>query len=594
MEAKEQGKKNYNLDVAESPPKSAEYEAVVRAGPHLRPLQQAHAYIVVTGCHRSRALLTKLLTLSCAAGSISYTRSLFRSVSHPDSFLFTSLINASSKFGFSLDAIIFYRRMLLSRIAPSTYTFTSVIKACAHLSALRLGTIIHSHVLASGHASDSFVQAAFVAFYAKSSALGVARKVFDKMPQPSLVAWNSMISGYEQNGLANEAVGLFNKMRELGIEPDSATFVCVLSACSQLGSLDLGCRVHDYIVSSGIRVNVVLATSLINMFSRCGDVRRARAVFDSVNERNVITWTAMISGYGMHGHGVQAMELFHGMKAWGIVPNNVTFVAVLSACAHAGLIDEGRFVFASMKHEFDLVPGVEHHVCMVDMFGRAGLLNEAYQFVKGLSPEELVPAIWTAMLGACKMHKNFDIGVEVAEYLISEEPENPGHYVLLSNMYALAGKMDRVESVRNIMIQKGLKKQVGYSTVDFNNKTYLFSMGDKSHPETNAIYHYLDELMWRCKEAGYAPVSESAMHELEEEEREYALRYHSEKLAVAFGLMKTSHGMTLRIVKNLRICEDCHSAIKFISIVTNREIIIRDKLRFHHIREGSCSCLDYW
>lgn len=404
-----------------------------------------------------------------------------------------------------------------------------------------------------------------------------------------------MISGYDQNGLANEAMTLFRKMNELGLRPDSATFVSVSSACSQIGSLELGCWVHDSIVSNGIRVNVILGTSLINMFSRCGDVSRARAVFDSMSEGNVIAWTAMISGYGMHGYGVEAMELFYKMKKEnGLVPNSVTFVAVLSACAHAGLIREGRQIFASMREEYGMVPGLEHHVCMVDMLGKAGLLTEAYQFIKELSPEELVPAVWTAMLGACKMHKNFDFGVEAAQHLITLEPENPSHYVLLSNMYAFAGRMDRVESVRNVMIQRGLKKQVGYSSIDVNNKTYLFSMGDKSHPEINEIYRYLDGLIWRCKEAGYASIPELAMHELEEEEREYALRYHSEKLAVAFGLMKTSHGTTLRIVKNLRICEDCHSAVKFISVVTNREIVIRDKLRFHLFKEGSCSCLDYW
>lgn len=403
-----------------------------------------------------------------------------------------------------------------------------------------------------------------------------------------------MISGYEQNGFATEAMALFHKMRESEVRPDSATYVSVSSACSQIGSLELGCWVHDNIISNGILVTVILGTSLINMFSRCGDVSKARAIFDSMSDGNVIAWTAMISGYGMHGHGVEAMELYNKMKASGLAPNTVTFVAVLSACAHAGLIREGQKVFASMREEYGVVPGVEHNVCMVDMLGKAGLLTEAYRFIEGLGPKELVPAVWTAMLGACKMHKNFDLGAEAAQNLISLEPENPSHYVLLSNMYALGGRMDRVESVRNVMIQRGLKKQLGYSSIDVDNKTYLFSMGDKSLPETNEIYHYLDGLMSRCKAAGYAPVPESAMHELEEEEREYALRYHSEKLAVAFGLMKTSHGMTLKIVKNLRICEDCHSAIKFISVVTNREIIVRDKLRFHHFKEGSCSCLDYW
>lgn len=484
--------------------------------------------------------------------------------------------------------------MRLANISPSNYTFTSVIKACAILSALRLGREIHSHVFVSGYGSDSFVQAALVAFYAKSGDLCVSRIVFDKMPERSVVAWNSMISGFEQNGFSREAIGLFYQMREWGVEPDSTTFVSVLSGCAQLGAIGLGCWVHDYVVSNGFDVNVVLGTSLINMYSRCGNVTKAREVFDLMSERNVISWTAMISGYGIHGYGREAMELFGQMRVHGPRPNDVTFVSVLSACAHAGLIQEGRCAFADMRQEYGLVPGVEHHVCMVDMLGRAGLLNEAYQFVKELNPGELAPAIWTAMLGACKMHKNFDLGVQVAEHLLAVEPENPGHYVLLSNIYALAGKMDRVELIRNMMIRKGLKKQVGYSTIEVGQKTYLFSNGDKSLPETEEIYRYLDELMSRCSEAGYAPTHKSVMHELEEEEREYALRYHSEKLAIAFGLLKTSPGLTIRVVKNLRMCEDCHSAIKYISVVSNREIIVRDRLRFHHFNNGSCSCLDYW
>ncbi|KAE7995686.1 hypothetical protein FH972_000457 [Carpinus fangiana] len=573
---------------------SPAYQALLRAGPRIRPLQQVHAQIVVLGKCRSLALLTKLLTLACAAGSIVYTRRLFHTVPDPDSFLFNSLIKGSSKLGFPKDAVFFYRRMGLASILPSNYTFTSVIKACADLSALRLGREIHSHVLVSGYGSDSFVQAALVAFYAKSGDLCVARKLFDKMPEKTVVAWNSMISGYEQNGFSREAIGLFYQMREWGVEPDSTTFVSVLSGCAQLGAIGLGCWVHDYVVSHGFDVNVVLGTSLINMYSRCGNVTKAREVFDLMSERNVISWTAMISGYGIHGYGREAMELFGQMRVHGPRPNNVTFVSVLSACAHAGLIQEGRCAFADMRSEYGLVPGVEHHVCMVDMLGRAGLLNEAYQFVKELNPGELAPAIWTAMLAACKMHKNFDLGVQVAEHLLAVEPENPGHYVLLSNIYALAGKMDRVELVRNMMIRKGLKKQVGYSTIEVGQKTYLFSNGDKSLPEIEEVYQYLDELMSRCREAGYAPAPASVMHELEEEEREYALRYHSEKLAIAFGLLKTSTGLTIRVVKNLRMCEDCHSAIKYISIVSNREIIVRDRLRFHHFNNGSCSCLDYW
>ncbi|KAG1346777.1 hypothetical protein COCNU_06G006060 [Cocos nucifera] len=198
------------------------------------------------------------------------------------------------------------------------------------------------------------------------------------------------------------------------------------------------------------------------MYARCGHVQKAREVFDGLQERNVVAWTAMISGYGMHGYGNKAVELFHRMKTEGPLPNDVTFVAVLSACAHFGLVSEGREVFKSMKRDYGLAPRIEHHVCMVDMFGRAGLLDEAVRFIRDWIPGEPGPEVWTAMLGACKMHKDFDLGVEVAERLLAIEPENPAHYVLLSNLYALAGMMDQVEKIRQAMIRRGLKKNTGF------------------------------------------------------------------------------------------------------------------------------------
>ncbi|KAL8112804.1 hypothetical protein AgCh_020196 [Apium graveolens] len=484
--------------------------------------------------------------------------------------------------------------MISSCVWPSSYAFTAVIKACAELSALGFGRVVHCHVLAFGYGLNLFVQASLVSFYAKCGELSVAKKVFDGMPEKNVVAWNSMISGYEQFGYASEAVGLFCRMRDLGVEFDSATFVSVLSACSQLGAIDLGCWVHEYVRKLGFNLNVVLGTALINMYARCGDVTKAREVFDSMKEHNVGSWTAIISGYGMHGYGKEAMELFELMKSRGPPANSVTFIAVLSACAHAGLVQEGREAFATMTTDNGLVPKMEHHVAMVDMLGRAGLLEEAFEYIKKIDAVRPAPAMWTAMLGACKMHKNMKLGVQVAEHLLAAEPEIPGHYVLLSNIYAMAGRTDKVELVRNMMIQKGLKKQVGYSLVEIDQKTYLFSMGDKSHPEATAIYQFLDKLMQRSRAEGYVPVCESVMHELEEEEREFALRYHSEKLAVAFGLLKTRPGMTITIVKNLRMCEDCHTALKFISVICSREIVVRDKLRFHHFRNGSCSCMDYW
>ncbi|CAM8900332.1 unnamed protein product [Rhodiola kirilowii] len=573
---------------------SGTYELLLRAGARLNPLKQVHAQIILSGCYKNRSILTKLINFVCAAGDITYTRLIFLSVPNPDSFLFNTIIKSSSKHGFPLHAVFFYRRMMLGNVAQSNYTFTAVIKACADLAALRYGKIVHSHVLGFGYGFDPFVQTGLVAFYCKSGELIVARKVFDEMPDKTIIAWNSMISGYEQNGSGNEAIKLFNNMVESGVEMDSATFVGVLSACSQVGALELGCWVHSYIVRNSLDVNVVLGTSLVNMYGRCGNVRKAREVFDSMKDRNVVAWTAMITGYGMHGYGKEALELFYSMRRNGVYPNYITFISVLSACAHVGLVAEGQNVYASMRRDYGILPSNEHHVCMVDMLGRGGFLHQAYEYIKEEIRGTPTPAVWTAMLAACKMHKNFDMGVQVAEHLLAAEPENASHYVLLSNIYALGGRMDRVENVRNLMINKGMKKQVGYSIIELEQKTYMFSMGDKTHFQTREIYKFLDELMSRCREAGYVPAQESILHELEEEEREYALRYHSEKLAIVFGLLNTKPGTSIRIVKNLRVCEDCHLAIKFISSVTCREIIVRDKLRFHHFKDGSCSCLDYW
>ncbi|XP_072966513.1 pentatricopeptide repeat-containing protein At2g33760 [Typha angustifolia] len=573
---------------------SPTYLALLRAGPRLFPLKQVHARLLVSGSHRSLALLTKLLSLSCASRSLSYTHLLLASIPNPDSFLFDSLIRTAAKSRLPFDAILFYRRMLKTQLEPSNYTFTSVTKACADLSASKVGRIIHSHVIFNGFGQDCFVQTALVVFYAKCGDLSVARKLFDEMPERSVIAWNAMISGYEQNGFGEKAIDVFRKMRVVGEEPDSATLVSLLSACSQVGALGLGRWVDCYICERGMDVDVVLGTSLMNMYARCGYVQKARERFDVMKERNVIAWTAMISGYGMHGYGCEAVELFWRMRDEGPSPNDVTFVAVLSACAHAGLVTQGREAFESMRRDYGLVPRAEHHVCMVDMYGRAGLLEDAMQFIRDWIPGGIGPEVWTAMLGACKMHKDFNLGVEVAERLLATEPENPAHYVLLSNMYALAGRMDRVEDIRNIMIRRGLKKKTGYSLIEINDAAHVFRMGDTYHPQSAEIYRYLEEMIRKIREAGYVPETDSVLHELEEEEREVALRFHSEKLAVAFGLMSINDETPIRIIKNLRMCGDCHLAIKFISVVAKREIIIRDKHRFHHFKDGHCSCLEYW
>ncbi|KAI0516242.1 hypothetical protein KFK09_008914 [Dendrobium nobile] len=582
-------------DLSSSSPHSPLYTSLLAAGHRIRPLTQIHARIIISTLQPNRSLLTKLLTLIISSGFPLYARRLLPSVPSPDTFLFDSLIRASSRSTLPLHSLHFYLLMLSSSLRPSNYTFTSLLKACADLSAFNLGRILHLHVLAAGFDLDRFVQTSLVVFYAKVGNLVVARKVFDRMPERSVVVWNAMISGYEQNGRAGAAIKLFYLMQEEGMEPDEATLAILLSACSQVGEFGLGKWVHEhYINGKNLRLGVILGSSLVNMYARCGHVEKAREVFEGLEEHNVVSWTAMIAGYGMHGFAEQAMELFKRMKLYGPSPNLITFVAVLSACAHGGMVEQGREAFESMKFDYGLIPRAEHHVCMVDLYGRAGFLAEALQFIRDQITGEPGAAVWTALLGACKLHKDFDRAAQIATKLLALEPENPSHYVLLSNIHALAGKMDTVEEIREVMISRGWRKQTGYSLIEINNVSYIFRMGDKSNPQTVEIYQYLEELICRIREAGYVPITDSVLHELEEEEREVAIRFHSEKLAVAFGLLRTGEGTLIRIVKNLRICGDCHLAIKFISGVTGREIIVRDKHRFHHFRDGLCSCQDYW
>ncbi|KAB8116829.1 hypothetical protein EE612_058186 [Oryza sativa] len=574
---------------------SPEFDSLLVAGPRLGPLKQAHARLVVAGHGGSLPLVTKLATLAVAAGAAPYAHLL--AASHPacDSFLLSSLARAAAHRGLPGEAIAFYGRLLAAALPFSSFAFTAAAKACADLSALRTGMAVHAHSVLLGFGSDRFVQTALVVLYSKCGQLPVARKLFDAIRDRSVVAWNAMISGYEQNGLAERAIEVYREMQVAQVVPDSATFVATLSACAQAGALDLGREVERRIVSDQMDVSVFLGSALVNMYARCGLVSKARDWFDRLQERNVVTWTSMIAGYGMHGHGREAIKLFHLMRREGPTPNDVTFVAVLAACAHAGLVNEGRNAFDSMKRVYGLVPRAEHYCSMVDMYGRAGLLDDAMQFIRDSIPEEPGPEVWTAMLGACKMHKNFNLGVEVAERLIALEPENPSHRVLLSNIYALSGKMNHVEKVRNVMIKRRLKKQIGYSLIELGGTSHLFRMGEKSHQQTREIYRYLEELIHRISDAGYVPETDSVLHELEEEEREVALRYHSEKLAVAYGLMMSSGSTApIRVIKNLRICGDCHLAIKFMSSVESREIIVRDKHRFHHFKDGKCSCLEYW
>ncbi|XP_022946769.1 putative pentatricopeptide repeat-containing protein At3g49142 [Cucurbita moschata] len=417
--------------------------------------------------------------------------------------------------------------------------------------------------------------------------------MFEKMARKSLVSWNVMIAIYVNNSMPNEAVSLFLQMEECGMKPDAVTIASLLPACGDLSALFLGRRLHKYIEKDNLLPNLLLENALLDMYAKCGCLEEARDVFDKMKLRDVVSWTSMMSAYGKSGQGYDAVALFAKMLDSGLNPDSISFVSVLSACSHAGLLEQGRRYFHIMTEQYRIVPRIEHFACMVDLFGRAGEVEEAYSFIKQM-PMEPNERVWGALLSACRVHSKMDIGLIAADCLFQLAPKQSGYYVLLSNIYAKAGMWKDVMNVRNAMKKIGIKKVPGISNVELKGQVHTFLAGDQYHPQAKSIYEELDLLVGKMKELGYIPQTESALHDVEVEDKECHLAIHSEKLAIVFAILNTKHGTPIRITKNLRVCGDCHVAIKLISKIVSRDIIIRDCNRFHHFSNGICSCGDYW
>lgn len=440
---------------------------------------------------------------------------------------------------------------------------------------------------------DVVTKTAMVGAYAASGDIEIARTVFDEMLHPDSIAWNAMIAGYSHVGQYREALELFSAMQGEGVSVSEATIVSVLTACAHLGALEQGRWVHAYIQKKRIQLTITIGTALIDMYSKCGSMGKAMEVFKAMPEKNVYTWSSAMSGLAMNGAGKQCIVLFELMEKEKIEPNEITFVSVLRGCSVAGLVDRGLDYFDLMKNKYGIEPWPQHYGCMVDLYGRAGRLEEALQFIKSM-PSKPHTGAWGALLNACKIHRNIELGELALSKILELEAMNDGAYVLLSNIYADFRNWKGVSNVRDLMKAKGVRKVPGCSVIEVAGVVHEFFVGDKSHPMYQEIEIMLGEINWRLKQAGYGAKTNEVLFDIEDEEKENALFWHSEKLAISYGLIALKEGVTIRIVKNLRVCWDCHDVTKFISKVFEREIIVRDRNRFHHFKDGLCSCQDYW
>ncbi|XP_043720107.1 pentatricopeptide repeat-containing protein At1g56690, mitochondrial-like isoform X1 [Telopea speciosissima] len=435
---------------------------------------------------------------------------------------------------------------------------------------------------------------AMILGFGQSGNVAEARCVFDGMREKDDGTWSAMIKGYERNGFELEALNMFALMQKAGIKPNYPSLITVLSVCASLAILDHGRQIHAEVVKSQFDLDVFVASALMTMYVKCGDLCKAKQVFDRCSLKDIVIWNSMITGYAQHGLGEEALRVFYEMCSTGMAPDDVTFVGVLSACSYSGRVKEGLELFDSMRLNYSVEPTAEHYACIVDLLGRAGHINEAMNLIEKM-PIEADAVVWGALLGACRTHKNLELAEVAAKKLLLLEPKNAGPYILLSNIYASKGRWEDVVDLRKVMRARNISKSPGCSWIEAENKVHMFTGGDSvEHPDHVAIVGMLEKLSGLLRAAGYCPDGSFVLHDVDEEQKVHNLGYHSEKLAVAFGLLRVPEGMPIRVMKNLRVCGDCHSAIKLIAKITGREIILRDASRFHHFKGGLCSCRDYW
>ncbi|XP_010557925.1 PREDICTED: putative pentatricopeptide repeat-containing protein At3g13770, mitochondrial [Tarenaya hassleriana] len=575
------------------------YDALLNACLSKRALREGrrvHAHMIKTRYLPPVYLRTRLIVFYVKCESLCDARKVFDEMPEKNVVSWTAMISAYSQRGCSSDALNLFSEMSKSDGEPNEYTFTTVLTSCAGASGLTLGTQIHALIIKKSFDSHVFVGSSLLDMYAKAGRIVEALQIFECLPERDVVSCTAIISGYAQLGLDEEAIEMFRKLQNEGMKTNYVTYASVLTALSGLALLDHGRQVHCHVLRCELPFYAVLQNSLIDMYSKCGNLSYARRVFDEMPERTVISWNAMLVGYSKHGLGREAIDLFELMKNDNRVkPDGVTLLAVLWGCSHGSRIeDTGLQIFDEMRNgNYGVKPESEHYGCVVDMLGRAGRINEAFEFVEEM-PLEPSGAILHSLLSACRVHSNLDIGELVGRKLLEIEPENSGNYVVLSNLYASAGRWEETRKVRALMRKKAGMKEPGRSWIQHERITHYFHANDRAHPRRDEILDKLREITKELKQEGYVPDLSCVLQDVDEEQKENMLLGHSEKLALTFGLIAIPEGFPIRVFKNLRVCVDCHDFAKIFSRVFGREVCLRDKNRFHQIVGGTCSCGDYW
>ncbi|XP_043695839.1 pentatricopeptide repeat-containing protein At3g63370, chloroplastic [Telopea speciosissima] len=554
---------------------------------------ECHAYAIKHGLDSDLQVGNTLVDMYAKCCCVIYMGRAFDKMPDKDYISWTTAIAGYAQNCCYLEALRLFREAQVERMQVDALMIGSILLPCGGLRCISYVKQIHNYVMRQG-LFDLVLENTIIDVYGECGEIEYASRIFKRIENKDVVSWTSMISCYIHNGLSNEALDLFYDMVDAGIAPDSISFVSILSAAASLSALSKGKEIHGFMLRNGFTLEGSIASSLVDMYAKCGTIDYSYNIFNRITHKDLVLWTSMINASGMHGHGREAIGLFTKLKETDLIPDHITFLALLYACSHSGLIDEGKRYLEIMRREYQLEPWPEHYACVVDLLGRANCLDEAYRFVKSM-PIEPTAAVWCSLLGACRVHSDNELGEIAAQKLLELEPENPGNYVLVSNVFAATQKWKDVDGVRTRMKVMGLRKNPACSWIEVGNKVHAFTARDRSHPQIEEIYMNLAEITKRLeREGGYLPETKYVLHDVGEEEKVNMLYGHSERLAIAFGLISTREGTPIRITKNLRVCGDCHVFTKLISRFFKREIVVRDANRFHHFQGGVCSCGDFW
>ncbi|XP_022739596.1 pentatricopeptide repeat-containing protein At4g37170 isoform X2 [Durio zibethinus] len=504
-----------------------------------------------------------LLSGYAKMGMLKEAKKLFDEMPERDNFSWTAMISGYVRFDKPKEALELYRMNEMSLLSKlNKFTVSSILAASASMGCLIIGKEIHGRIMRAGLDLDDVVWSALMDMYGKCGSIEEARSVFDKMVDKDIVTWTAMIDRYFKDGRWEEGFELFSQLMKSGIRPNEFTFAGVLNACADNTAEEIGKQVHGYMRRIDFNPFSFAASALVHMYSKCGNVESAKRVFNGMPQPDLVSWTSLITG-------------------------------VLSACTHAGLVDKGLEYFHSIKDSHGLTHTADHYACIIDLLARSGRFHEAENIINKM-PMKPDKFLWASLLGGCRIHGNIELAEKAAQALFEIEPENPATYVTMANIYATAGRWDEVAKIRRSMDDRGVVKKPGLSWIEVKRELHLFLVGDTSHPKSKEIHDFLGKLSKRMREEGYVPDTKFVLHDVEEEQKEQNLSYHSEKLAVAFGIISTPPGTPIKVFKNLRTCVDCHNAIKYISQIVNRKITVRDSNRFHCFEDGNCSCRDYW